>query len=31
MENETLEINGKPLELETTSSGHYYISLKDVK
>ena len=29
MENDTLEVNGRSIELESTSSGHYYIPLKE--
>ena len=29
MANDTLEVNGKYIELDTTSSGHYYIPLKE--
>ena len=29
MVNDTLEVNGQSIELDTTSSGHYYIPLKE--
>ena len=29
MENDTLEVNGRSIELDTTSSGHYYVPLKE--
>ncbi|KAJ8036474.1 hypothetical protein HOLleu_20462 [Holothuria leucospilota] len=29
MEDDTLEVNGRKIELDTTSSGHYYILLKE--
>ena len=29
MENDTLEVNGKSIELDTTTGGHYFIPLKE--